>query len=257
MDAFGEAGVPLRILRGETEETRSRELPRDGRYTFKLPSSNSIIFDAHMGSVSKAYKDENNAGRLVLYGNASEYYLSAEEAYMVLSEFHESFGISAADLDTWFEPIRNGELASSFYQATTQKSYPKITIEAANSFSEKAPIFLNLFISFDQKSFNRLGLSADTNDVKNLNFDVPKIIDSVRPKATGVEVSSTSSVEVPSVAKTIEESTAREPATEKPAEVDTPEPSEEPVEQSSNWWLWLIGAVVVVGGIGLIARRKS
>jgi len=52
--------------------------------------------------------------------------------------------------------------------------------------------------------------------------------------------------------------TAPEPAIEKePAEVDVAEPTEEAVEQSSQWWLWLIGAVVVVGGIGLIACRKS
>ena len=32
---------------------------------------------------------------------------------------------------------------------------------------------------------------------------------------------------------------------------------EAPVEQSSNWWLWLIGAVVVVSVLGLVLRRKS
>lgn len=49
-----------------------------------------------------------------------------------------------------------------------------------------------------------------------------------------------------------------EETTEKSTEV-VPfyEPSEDPVEQSSNWWLWLIGAAVVVGGIGLIIRHKS
>lgn len=35
------------------------------------------------------------------------------------------------------------------------------------------------------------------------------------------------------------------------------EPIEEDFEPSSKWWLWLIGAVVLVGGIGLIARRKN
>ena len=44
---------------------------------------------------------------------------------------------------------------------------------------------------------------------------------------------------------------------EEALEVDTPEPSEKTVERSSKWWLWLIGAVVVVGGIGLVLRRKS
>jgi hypothetical protein len=32
---------------------------------------------------------------------------------------------------------------------------------------------------------------------------------------------------------------------------------EEPAEKSSNWWLWLVGVVVVVGGVGLVLRRKS
>jgi hypothetical protein len=51
-----------------------------------------------------------------------------------------------------------------------------------------------------------------------------------------------------------EKATAPEQATE---ELASAEPSAEPTEQSSNWWLWLIGAVLVVGGIGLTLRRKS
>lgn len=63
--------------------------------------------------------------------------------------------------------------------------------------------------------------------------------------------------EASSVSKVIEEVSAPEPTVEDPAEVVVTEPIEEDVEQSSNWWLWLIGAVVLVGGIGLTLRRKS
>ena len=35
------------------------------------------------------------------------------------------------------------------------------------------------------------------------------------------------------------------------------ETSEKPAEQTSRWWLWLIGALVVGGGLGLVLRRKS
>jgi len=35
------------------------------------------------------------------------------------------------------------------------------------------------------------------------------------------------------------------------------ETAEEDVEQSPNWWLWLVGVLVVVGGLGLALRRKS
>jgi len=258
MDAFSRANVPLEIPLSvvQDRDPGRRWLPEKARYVFKLPSSNTLTFEANRGHIVLAHKDPANAGRLVLYGNASEYYLSAEEAYTVLGEFHESFGISSANLDTWFEPIRNGELASSFYQATTQKNYPKITVEAANSFSEEAPVFLNLFISFDQKSFKRLGLSAETNDVESINFDIPEIIDSVRSKAVDVELVSTPPVEVPPVAEVTEEVTAPEPATEEPVEVVAARPIEEDGEQPSNWWLWLIGVVIVVGSAFVLRSRK-
>lgn len=47
------------------------------------------------------------------------------------------------------------------------------------------------------------------------------------------------------------------PKVEEPIKVVTAQPVKESIEQSSNWWLWLIGAVVVFGGIGLIIRKKS
>lgn len=63
--------------------------------------------------------------------------------------------------------------------------------------------------------------------------------------------------EAEEVAEVIEEVTEPEPAIEESEEVVIAEPIEEDIEQPSNWWLWLIGAVVVVGGIGLVLRRKS
>jgi|GEM_PF-2130471 len=60
-----------------------------------------------------------------------------------------------------------------------------------------------------------------------------------------------SAVEIP------EEFTEPEPAIEeKPAEAVVTEPIKEDTEQSSNWWLWLIGAVVVVGGVFVLRSRK-
>ena len=59
------------------------------------------------------------------------------------------------------------------------------------------------------------------------------------------------------VAEVTEEVTEPEPATEEPAEVVVAEASEESAEQSSNWWLWLIGLLVFVGGLAVVVRRKN
>lgn len=52
------------------------------------------------------------------------------------------------------------------------------------------------------------------------------------------------------------EVTAPEPVIDEPAKVVVAEPVEEDVEQSSNWWLWLIGAVVVVGAVFALRSNK-
>lgn len=62
---------------------------------------------------------------------------------------------------------------------------------------------------------------------------------------------------VEEVAEVIEEVTASEPAIEEPAEVVVEEAIEEEVEQSSNWWPWFIGILVIVGVLGLVVRRKN
>jgi len=60
----------------------------------------------------------------------------------------------------------------------------------------------------------------------------------------------------PLVAEVIEEVIVPEPAIEEPVEVVVAEPIEEEVEPSSNWLLWLIGAVVIVGGVFLLRPKK-
>lgn len=68
----------------------------------------------------------------------------------------------------------------------------------------------------------------------------------------------TSTSFVEQVDKGTEEVAAPEPAIEKePAKAIVTEPVEEDVEQSSNWWPWFIGILVIVGVLGLVVRRKN
>ena len=48
-----------------------------------------------------------------------------------------------------------------------------------------------------------------------------------------------------------------EPEVKESAELKPVEVAEEIAEQSSLWWLWLVGALVVVGGLVVVVRRKS
>ena len=70
------------------------------------------------------------------------------------------------------------------------------------------------------------------------------------------EVIEKPAVEVAAVPEVIEEINAPEPTIEEPTEVVVTEPVEEDVEQSSNWWLWLIGAVIIVGSVFVLRSRK-
>ena len=56
---------------------------------------------------------------------------------------------------------------------------------------------------------------------------------------------------------TFKEINPSEPAIEAPEKVLTTEPVEEDIEHSSNRWLWLAAAVLVVGGLSLAVRRRG
>ena len=56
---------------------------------------------------------------------------------------------------------------------------------------------------------------------------------------------------------TFNQSSLSKAVVNEPAEVTTDDVVEEALEQSSQRWLWLVGALVVFGGLGLLLRRKS
>tara|TARA_B100000614_G_C14521487_1_gene482760 strand:- start:124 stop:1071 length:948 start_codon:yes stop_codon:yes gene_type:complete len=62
---------------------------------------------------------------------------------------------------------------------------------------------------------------------------------------------------VPKAEETTRDPNVPEPETEQPAEVKTPDTSKEKPEQSSQWWLWLVGILVVFGGGALSFRPKN
>lgn len=61
----------------------------------------------------------------------------------------------------------------------------------------------------------------------------------------------------PAVVEPTEELATENLEVKEPVKVTPIEITEEPVEQSSQWWLWLVGALVVLGGLVVVVRRKS
>ncbi len=97
--------------------------------------------------------------------------------------------------------------------------------------------------------------------LRETEIEIPKPIkftNYIDPRThVGIKLNEEIKEPLPPVAEAIEEVAAPEPTIEEePAEVVVAEPIEEDAEQSSNWWLWLIGAVVVVGGVFVVRSRK-
>lgn len=182
MSAFEKGRVPLRKLPSISDESYYRELPLDARYIIELPSSNKVIFESHMGRIRRANKSAELASRLVLYANKPRYHLTVVEALEVFEQFHDTFDIPKEPLYEWFDPVKRGEPGRSYYQAIAKGNYPEIALEVANSFFAEKPVFLVLYVDFDEKTLRKRGVSVETNSVTGLIFDIPSIIESVRAK---------------------------------------------------------------------------
>ena len=100
------------------------------------------------------------------------------------------------------------------------------------------------------------GVSPEKNTVKELSFDMPAIIASVQKTQEHMNVENPATPPALEVVKVVEGVTLHGVVSGGSTEVGTFEPSEEP-EQSSQWWLWLVGALVVLGGLVVVVRRKN
>jgi|GEM_PF-3034786 hypothetical protein len=88
--------------------------------------------------------------------------------------------------------------------------------------------------------------NADFREIESLEYAISAIKRGVGNYDTS-SVSSTSTVQNYEI-----EELVKEPAEVKPVEV-----SEETPEQSSQWWMWLVGTLVILGGGVLFIRSKN
>jgi hypothetical protein len=177
---------------------------------------------------------------------------SINETFAITEAFHNAFDLPLDNFYAWAQPAKEGKFPRDFYGKTFKSNYPSIGMTVHSSYNKDIPFFVTYHFNWDNWLHERRGTSAESNTLQDFTFDIPKIVESVKAEASEPPIVEDSEP----VAKS-EEIYEEEPVEAVFDEVEKTKASEEPTEQSSNWWLWLIGAVVVVGGIGLALRRKS
>ena len=103
------------------------------------------------------------------------------------------------------------------------------------------------------------GLQSDDPNVQKASASVLKRFELLTDEEITVQPAA---AEIPTsppaeVVETTEELPTVEPEVKEPAEVKAVEVAEETPEESSQWWFWLVGTLVVLGGLAVVVRRKS
>lgn len=213
-----------------------------GDYEILLPSGNFFNLEAVGGYITPEFNDDSNISKMVFKTRA----LTMSEALALADVFHDAFDLPKKGLSEWVDPFNKGGVFSGFYSIGSDENYPAMGIKLLSAYSRETPIIIQYTFTWHSTLMKVREVSPDTNIVKKLNYDMAEIL------ARLIQVSAVSAETVDPVAEVVEEA-----AREEPAEVVNNEPIEEDFEQSSNWWLWFIGAVVVIGGIGVAVRHKS
>jgi len=190
--------------------------------------------------------DHSRLGYLKLQARDMTY----EEAQAMSDAFHDAFGLDKRGADLWLLDLADDGIARGSYRASTGDNYPQVSFNIDETYSAEKPAKLLFEFSWAIRNESALARSKKAPTLQNINYDMPKILADLQHTDV-LEESAEPVVEA------VEEAVLPEPATEEPAEVVVTEPVEKDVEQSSNWWLWLIGLLAVFAGVGLAVRRKN
>ena len=223
-----------------------------GTYKIILPGGITYVLEVDRGEVRSGLDEEGNATTIKLFTNK----LSLEASKKLAYSFHHQFNLSTDRLDQWFVQLENGEAYSAYDGGGLDYNFPFLAMSLRTSFDKAQPAFAIFSISWDKKFSKRSGRVLSNNKELNIRYDMPELLKGV-PEFTEVPEVEPVIVKVGKPEPIIDSESEPEPAIEEPSEVaPVAEPSGEPAEQSSQWWLWLIGAVVVAGGLAVVVRRK-
>lgn len=246
-EVFEKAGVELKPFKG----IRYLRTVDAGFYRIMLPGNVEYLLEVERGEVRNHLDKEGYANIVKLVTNR----LSLEAAKKLSYTFHRQFGLDVKELDAWFDQLEAGE-AYSMYGKGYNANFPGMGISLRTTFDKEQPAFIIFNFNWDERAAKKINRSLENNKVLDVSFDMPELLEGV-PEFTEVPEVEPVIVKANDSQPFVAETPKPEPAIKDPTEVKTPEQTDEPAETSPNWWLWLIGAVIVVIGVVLVVRRKK
>jgi LPXTG-motif cell wall-anchored protein len=173
--------------------------------------------------------------------------LNLNEVDSIAQAVYPSLGLPLDDYLIWFDELKNDK-ARGLHSQSLVSNYPAIALIFLKSFHPTEPAVAMFAFQWDEKSTKRRGTSESGNTVKGLDYNIPEILASVQSK----EELAAPTVESLEILSSVLETKVKEPAEVAPVKI-----AEEAPEESTNWLLWLIGCLVVLGGLVVVARRKK
>lgn len=238
------------------------KIHRDEEVLLRFPAGRELSLSVRRGSFSAAYNDKAHLSMISLFTQA----MPADEAANLMRIVLRSFGCPTTDVDRWEREVAEGKHTySSFKELATStgwEHYPILIFRIKDSQNPTYEWEGEIMIRWTAARY------PDGWDEAQASIHNPKPPAgyeriSLNPpsgrfysRIEGIEIATGLDL-TPEVENTATDRPAKESEVTDPTEVTFAKPAEESVEKSSNWWLWLVGAVVVVGGIGWAVRRKS
>lgn len=245
---FERAGVELKPFEG----IRYLRTIDGGTYRIFLPGKIEYLLEIERGEVRNHLDREGYVNTLKLITS----HLSLEASKKLAYAFHQQFNLNESDLEEWFERLESGDAYSRYGKGGVGNHYPRMGMGLRTTFGKELPAFAIFSISWDESFSKRWGTSIENNKQRDISFNMPELLKGI-PEFTEVTEVEPVIVKVVTPEAVIDEGSASEPGSQEPDEVAVTEQTEELIKRTSYWWLWLVGAVIVVGGIRLAIRKKN
>ena len=260
IDQITKSGVEYQLF-----ESRNRFIRIENQnIRLRFPGGRTYEFRVDRGSF-----DLNSQNQIVSSTLITEL-MPTNDAAELMRIFKRSLSVSTEDVDRWIHDVQEGKHKYPFKfedmsASTGWKHYPAIILGSKSSQNPTYEWNFVLTLRWTPERYPE-GWNEEKAAVHNPKPPSGYEVVSLNPpsgrfysRKEGFEIAYDIDLDQQSEADTERESEpqAVESEADEPRNATGTEESEEPVEQLSKWWLWLIGGLLLVSVLALIFRRRS